>query len=793
VKKQKCYAVITAAFALMAVLTSAIGSPKSATVSAAQGVTDTPAVSTGALNIPLYGLFETQFTVDTAAKNLFDPTQIDVTSQFTTPDGGQVNVPAFWMQPYQQSCNQDCTIEILKPQGQPGWRVRFSPNQTGHWTYIIQAREQNQSAARIITQGEFNVSPSKLPGLIRVGKNRHYFGYDNGAPYFPIGSNLGWSWSGAHGTLGYQNWLKKLHDVGANYGRLYVSVPWFIGLDWKSPVGDYTAAQEDAWRLDTILQTAEEQGIALQLVLVWYQSFSIYGGVPVNVPTTPARPDMRADWSSNPYNLSVGGPFNSPAMFFAADQGRQLFKRILRYLVARWGYSGSVFAWEVIDQLDRANTSSADIAGDWLRDVVNYLRQIDPYKHLITAGVRDSNKAALLERAVLDFKQVRFYQRRPVEAAIDQVTGTLGVLAPALSNADRPVLMTEFSLNPWFEPVADDPTGVHIQQTMWAAALSGAAGGAASWWWDTYLFPKNLTAIYAPLAAFTKGIPWNSVDLVPVNVSLIGDSSVKYQPFRVAGYSGTYGGPRAPDVTYRITSDGVMPPINSASSYLYGVTYSTQLSRPQKYIITPPVDTKLTVFVRKSSDKAPARLVIIIDGKTAAEMSLSPRSEPSALTVPISAGEHTVVLDNLGDDYLQIDAVEIADYVAPLRTLALADRTSGIFLAWLQNRDYTWQNVAKNVNGKPVTVSLRIDTMPPGMYRLELWDPFTGNVVGQEEVTIPGTKDGSLTVDLLPVSKAIAVRALRVAEPGNAPSPTPTLTPTPRILSTQATAAATAP
>jgi hypothetical protein len=79
------------------------------------------------------------------------------------------------------------------------------------------------------------------------------------------------------------------------------------------------------------------------------------------------------------------------------------------------------------------------------------------------------------------------------------------------------------------------------------------------------------------------------------------------------------------------------------------------------------------------------------------------------------------------------------------------------------------------------------------MHRLELWDPFTGNVVGQEEATIPGTKDGSLTVDLLPVSKAIAVRALRVAEPGNAPSPTPTLTPTPRILSTPATAAATAP
>jgi hypothetical protein len=161
--------------------------------------------------------------------------------------------------------------------------------------------------------------------------------------------------------------------------------------------------------------------------------------------------------------------------------------------------------------------------------------------------------------------------------------------------------------------------------------------------------------------------------------------------------------------------------------------------------------------------------------------------------VPISAGEHTVVLDNLGDDYLQIDSVEIAQYITPLRSVALVDRTQGIFLAWFQHRDYTWQNVAKNVNVKPVTVSLRVSGMPPGMYRLELWDPLNGNVVGQEDVTIPGTKDGVLTADLLPVSKSIAVRAIRVAEPANAPSPTATLTPTPRILSTPVTTPTSAP
>jgi hypothetical protein len=123
---------------------------------------------------------------------------------------------------------------------------------------------------------------------------------------------------------------------------------------------------------------------------------------------------------------------------------------------------------------------------------------------------------------------------------------------------------------------------------------------------------------------------------------------------------------------------------------------------------------------------------------------------------------------------------------ARLRTVALADRTSGIFLAWLQNRDYTWQNAAKSANIKPISVAMRVNGMPPGMYRLELWDPVSGNVVGQEDVLIPGNKAGDLTMDLLPISKSMAVRAIRVAEPGNVPSPTPTLTATPRPVATAA-------
>ncbi|MEP7284382.1 MAG: DUF5060 domain-containing protein [Chloroflexota bacterium] len=745
--------------------TQSVAPPSASTESAVSGA---PTVHQP---VEQYGLFETLLPVTSTVKNVFDPAQLEVTVQFTAPDHRQIAVPAFWMQPYQQSCTQDCAVEVLKPQGQPGWRVRFSPDKPGDWTYLVQ--ERDSIAVRTTSNGKFTVTPSKRSGFIRIGKNHHYFGYDNGTPYFAVGSNLGWSWSGASGTLGYQNWLKSLHTVGANYGRLYVDVPWFIGLDWKAPVGDYTNAQDDSWRLDAILQTAEQQGIALQIVLVWSQGYSTYAGLPVNAPSSPSRPDITADWANNPYNSAVGGPLNNPGAFFSTDAGRALFKRRLRYTVARWGYSTSIFAWEMIDQLDRAITPSPDAASDWLKDTVNYLHDLDPYKHPITAGLRDSTKTSLLDRAVLDFKETRFYQRRPVEQAVDQVSGTLNVLNPLIGTADRPVMLNEFSLNPWFEPTADDPTGIHVRETMWATALSGAAGSGASWWWDTYLFPQNISPMYAPLVAFTQDVPWNTSALTPVNVSMIGDAAAQYGPFSVSGYNGTFGTGRAPDLTFRITPDGVIPPITAASSYLYGVTYGSQFIQPHKYIITPPVDTKLTVNVRRVSERGGAQLVINIDGKTAGELTLSPNSEPASLTVPISAGEHNVVVDNTGPDFLQVDSLEIAQYITPLRTVALVDKTAGIFLGWLQHRDYTWENVAKNIQIKPVTVSLRVDGMPTGQYRVELWDPFTGNVVGDEQVTVAaaaGAKTGNLAINLLPISKMIAVRAFRIADAAGVPT-----------------------
>jgi len=89
---------------------------------------------------------------------------------------------------------------------------------------------------------------------------------------------------------------------------------------------------------------------------------------PLALPTTPLRPDTRSDWNQNPYNVALGGPVGQPALFFSNETARNLFKRRLRYVMARWGYSPAVFSWEVIDQLDKNNLIS------YLSDLKLYLK-----------------------------------------------------------------------------------------------------------------------------------------------------------------------------------------------------------------------------------------------------------------------------------------------------------------------------------------------------------------------------------------------------------------------------------
>jgi hypothetical protein len=103
--------------------------------------------------------------------------------------------------------------------------------------------------------------------------------------------------------------------------------------------------------------------------------------------------------------------------------------------------------------------------------------------------------------------------------------------------------------------------------------------------------------------------------------------------------------------------------------------------------------------------------------------------------------------------------------------LTLRDTTAGIALAWLQHRDYTWEKVAAGVERQAVLFRYQLDQMPPGRYNVEIWNPLTGAVLGEELVRVG--ENGMLSVELLPMDSQLALRIFRQADPATAtPAPT---------------------
>jgi hypothetical protein len=130
-----------------------------------------------------------------------------------------------------------------------------------------------------------------------------------------------------------------------------------------------------------------------------------------------------------------------------------------------------------------------------------------------------------------------------------------------------------------------------------------------------------------------------------------------------------------------------------------------------------------------------------------------------AVRVPLAAGEHLVILDNFGDDWLELDYLEVGHLLAPARVLTLRDSTVGVALAWLQHRNYTWEAVTAEVERAPISFQYRLDEMPAGRYGVEIWDPLSGAVLGEEVVRVGD--DGVLLVNLLPMDSELAIRAFR--------------------------------
>jgi hypothetical protein len=119
--------------------------------------------------IERYGSLELSLKTDLQAENPYDANEINLRVIFTAPSGNESDVGAFWYQDY--------NLQTRQLKDEPGWRVRYTPDETGEWTAVAYTVNWGLRSET----DTFSVSESSKPGFIHINAdNPHYPVFDNG-------------------------------------------------------------------------------------------------------------------------------------------------------------------------------------------------------------------------------------------------------------------------------------------------------------------------------------------------------------------------------------------------------------------------------------------------------------------------------------------------------------------------------------------------------------------------------------------------------------------------------------
>ncbi len=471
-----------------------------------------------------WGRFEAVISEDLQHENPFDPGQIRMWALFESPSGKQVPVDAFWFQDFDRVA--DDSGETLTAKGPAGWRLRFTPTQEGPWRFLLLA--SLPGSTRCSDWMDLMVGPADASshGFLRradpgvTGTAPRHLAFDDKTPFLAIGQNVGWA--DGRGTGAYEEWFSQMATHGANYARLWMASWGFSIETWDgsctvpscSRLGDYSSGLERAWQLDRVISLAEENGLMLMLCVLNHGLFSL---------------TSNSEWATNPYNRQAGGFLDTPQEFFTDTQARELLKQRLRYIVARWGYSRNLLAWELFNEVDLTEQKDPDVLGPWHAEMAAWLKELDPYGHLVTSSTASLGALLGIDQAIfslpdIDLVQFHIYGREgfTIEFA-KQLPKQIAQNQVFL----KPVLVGEVWVN--FsgpnETLASDPSFVGHHDYLWIPIAAGAWGTGMGWWWDSVVHPNGLYSHFAPIKTWTQGVDFAAQQWQTVQQKITSGSS----------------------------------------------------------------------------------------------------------------------------------------------------------------------------------------------------------------------------------------------------------------------------
>lgn len=701
--------------------------------------------------VPVYDLFELDVDLAAAYENPFDPEQVALDARFVTPSGKTVKVPGFYMVEFVEE--KIPAGQVLKPGGKQGWRVRFAPAEPGTYRYELTARDASGIATG--AGGTFEAVPSEIKGFVRASSvDPHYFAFDNGDSYFPIGHN-----HPCYPITGQtaEQALRKMAANGENYNRPWMSSYTGLGLEWEHALGWYR--QDEAWRIDEMLALGRELGMYFMLCMDTHQDF---------------RDGPR--WIQNPFNAARGGPCEAPRDWFSNPAARLAYRNRLRYTVARWGFSPHVLAWELGNEFEGWPDTPRDLLRAWHEEMSAWLTSIDPFDHLVTTSFwSKTGPSKFWNMPNIDIAQTHCYTNN--DYGVGPVLG--GYCAFQASHYEKPNLLAEFGIRSHESTADKDPQGRHLHNALWAGVMSRCAGAPMSWWHTNYIDPLNLYFHFTSIGRFVAGIAMDEARWKALEGASIAYAPDQFEAIRkdiVLVPSFHWGKPRVNEFT--VAENGTVNDSDSLPDLLQGKSHA-ELRNPPTFIVTYPEDGRFIVRVGTVSHAGRLRIrlddEVTLDKPLPCGEKLGKRSvwrkrwktwettydEDFAIDVP--KGRHRIAVDNNEG----VDWVSIERYVftgcqtrpkEPLLIYGMRNETDA--LVWLQHRHSTWVAHAAGEAPPPTKpATLKLPGFTPGNYAIEWWETWKGATTKTETVT---ADVGGITLALPPIATDMALKVKRL-------------------------------
>lgn len=289
------------------------------------------------------------------------------------------------------------------------FRMRYAPLSQGTYSVSIQA----QVGQEIYKAGTFEIeatAPIDERGFVRRSNQVKYLEFANGELYFPIGHQVGahdkgldWKvwWERdpnydenclcedldgndtcdthlrcvecvprdlqpfscfemGDGTYAQALYMKGLDDLeelknsGANTGRV-VLMPWSYDVEYDD-LNDYSKRMHCAWEFDRFIDKASEIDIHLIVNLQAQYPFQY----------APFTHHVHHDWATNfawdtsatAVHINQGFCYQEempeltePLDFFKSQEALEIYKRKIRYYIARYGYSKQISLFEIMAEV----------------------------------------------------------------------------------------------------------------------------------------------------------------------------------------------------------------------------------------------------------------------------------------------------------------------------------------------------------------------------------------------------------------------------------------------------------